>query len=170
MIKALTTGAGTENGLSSFQLFLCGLAARTYAKHVYFSPFWSNLVHFRPFSRIQSIGPLRYSCICFDGVYEYSNGVNKYVALVSVVVGKILKKVTILAGKQIGLAWGFKDELTRLRDSLTTIQAVLDDVERRQEGEEFVRLWLQRLNDAAFDVNGVLDDLAYEILCRKVEI
>ena len=26
---------GTENGLSSFQLFLCGLAARTYAKHVW---------------------------------------------------------------------------------------------------------------------------------------
>ena len=61
-------------------------------------------------------------------------------ALVSVVAGGILKKVISLAGKQIGLAWGFKDELTRLRNSLTTIQAVLADAERRQEGEEFVRL------------------------------
>ena len=85
-------------------------------------------------------------------------------AFVSVVAGEILKKVISLAGEQIGLAWGFKDELTRLCDSLTTIQAVLVDAERRQEGEEFVRLWLQRLKDVAFDANGVLDDLAYEIL------
>ena len=41
---------------------------------------------------------------------------------------------------------------------------MLADAERRQEGEEFVRLWLQRLKDVAFDANGVLDDLAYEIL------
>ena len=85
-------------------------------------------------------------------------------AFVSVVVGEILKKVISLAGEPIDLAWGFKDELTRLCDSLTTIQAVLADVERRQKGEEFVRLWLQRLKDVAFDANGVLDDLAYEIL------
>nr|POE86396.1 disease resistance protein rga2 [Quercus suber] len=71
---------------------------------------------------------------------------------------------------KIDLAWGFKDELTRLRDSLTTIQAVLVDAERRQEGEEFMRLWLQRLKDAAFDADGVLDDPTYEILHRKVEI
>ena len=86
------------------------------------------------------------------------------IALVSVVAGEITKKVISLAGEQISLAWGFKDELTRLRDSLTTIQAVLADVERRQEGEEFMRLWLQWLKDVAFDANGVLDDLAYEIL------
>ena len=91
-------------------------------------------------------------------------------AFVSVVVGEILKKVISLAGEPIDLAWGFKDELTRLCDSLTTIQAVLVDAERRQEGEEFVRLWLQRLKDVAFDANGVLDDLAYEILRWKVEI
>ena len=63
-------------------------------------------------------------------------------ALVSVVAGEILKKVISLAGEQIGLAWGFKDELTWLRDLLTTIQAMLADAKRRQEGEEFVRLWL----------------------------
>ena len=85
-------------------------------------------------------------------------------ALVSVVAGEILKKVISLAGDQIGLAWGFKDGLTWLCDSLTTIQAVLADAERRQEGEEFMRLWLQRLKDVAFDANGVLDNLAYEIL------
>ena len=62
--------------------------------------------------------------------------------LVSVVVGEILKKVISLVDEQISLAWDFKDELTWLRDLLTTIQVLLADVERRQEGEEFMRLWL----------------------------
>ena len=92
------------------------------------------------------------------------------IALVNVVAGEILKKVISLATEQISLAWGFKDELTRLRNSLTTIQAVLADAERRQVRDEFVKLWLQRLKDIAYDVDDVLDELAYENLRRKVEI
>ncbi|XP_065627020.1 putative disease resistance protein RGA4 [Quercus suber] len=92
------------------------------------------------------------------------------IALVNVVAGEILKKVISLATEQISLAWGFKDELTQLRNSLTTIQAVLADAERRQVSEEFVRLWLQRLQDVAYQVDDVLDELAYEIVRRKVEI
>ncbi|KAK4566336.1 hypothetical protein RGQ29_002545 [Quercus rubra] len=50
------------------------------------------------------------------------------------------------------------------------IQAVLADAERRQVGEERVKLWLQRLKDVAYDADDVLDELAYELLRRKVEI
>ncbi|XP_075661653.1 putative disease resistance protein RGA3 [Castanea sativa] len=90
--------------------------------------------------------------------------------VLSVVAEEILGKLISLAAEQINVAWGFKDELTRLRDSLTTIQAVLADAERRLVREEFVRLWLQRLKDVAYDADDVLDELAYEILKRKVEI
>ncbi|KAM3702273.1 hypothetical protein ACJW31_04G013200 [Castanea mollissima] len=90
--------------------------------------------------------------------------------VLSVVAEEILGKLISLATEQISVAWGFKDELTRLRDSLTTIQAVLADAERRLVREEFVRLWLQRLKDVAYDADDVLDELAYEILKRKVEI
>nr|POF15949.1 putative disease resistance protein rga1 [Quercus suber] len=90
--------------------------------------------------------------------------------VLSVVAEEILGKLISLATEQISLAWGFKDELTRLRDSLTMIQAVLADAERRLVREEFVRLWLQRLKDVAYDADDVLDELAYEILKRKVEI
>uniref|UniRef100_A0A2N9HVB2 Rx N-terminal domain-containing protein n=1 Tax=Fagus sylvatica TaxID=28930 RepID=A0A2N9HVB2_FAGSY len=72
--------------------------------------------------------------------------------------------------EQISLAWGFKEELTRLRDSFTMIQAVLADAERRQVREEPVRLWLLRLKDVAYDADEVLDEFAYEFFRRKVEI
>ena len=90
--------------------------------------------------------------------------------ILSVVAEEIVGKLISLATEQIGLAWGFKEDLKRLRDSLTTIQAVLADAERRQVREVRVRLWLRRLKDVSYDADDVLDDLAYEILRRKVRI
>ncbi|KAK9997549.1 hypothetical protein SO802_022235 [Lithocarpus litseifolius] len=91
-------------------------------------------------------------------------------AIVTEVAKGILGKLIPLVTDQIGLAWGFKDELTRLRGSVEMIQAVLADAEKRQVGEERVRLWLQKLKDVAYDADDVLDELAYELLRRKVEI
>ncbi|KAM4105781.1 hypothetical protein ACB094_04G018600 [Castanea mollissima] len=82
----------------------------------------------------------------------------------------ILGNLITLVTDQIGLAWGFKDELTRLRDSVEMVQAVLADAEKRQVRDESVRLWLQRLEKVAYDADDVLDELAYELLRRKVEI
>ncbi|XP_075637478.1 putative disease resistance protein RGA3 [Castanea sativa] len=90
--------------------------------------------------------------------------------ILSVVAEEIIGKLISVATEQISLAWGFKEELTKLRGSLTTIQAVLADAERRQVRDEVVRLWLQRLKEVAYDADDVLDEFAYEILRRKVEI
>ncbi|XP_050243098.1 putative disease resistance protein RGA4 isoform X1 [Quercus robur] len=90
--------------------------------------------------------------------------------ILSVVAEEIIGKLISVATEQISLAWGFKEELTKLRGLLTTIQAVLADAERRQGSEEVVRLWLWRLKDVAYDADYVLDEFAYEILRRKVEI
>ncbi|XP_030940125.1 putative disease resistance protein RGA1 [Quercus lobata] len=91
-------------------------------------------------------------------------------AVLTDVAKEILSKLIPLVTEQIGLFWGFNDELTRLRDSVELIQSVLADADRRQEREEAVRLWLRRLKDLAYDADDVLDELAYEILRRKVEI
>nr|XP_023929275.1 putative disease resistance protein RGA3 [Quercus suber] len=88
----------------------------------------------------------------------------------SVIISAVLGKLIPVATEQISIAWGFEELLKELQDSLTTIQAVLADAERRQVREEFVRLWMRRLKDVAYDVDDVLDEFAYEILRRKVEI
>ena len=91
-------------------------------------------------------------------------------AIVTDVAKGILTNLIPQIIEQIGLAWGFKDELTRLRDSVQMIQAVQANAEKRQVGEESVRLWLQRLKDVAYEADGVLSELAYEDHRQKVEI
>ncbi|XP_065627063.1 putative disease resistance protein RGA3 [Quercus suber] len=90
--------------------------------------------------------------------------------ILSVFADEILGKLILVATEQISLARGFKEDLTRLLDSLEMIQDVLADAERRQESDRSVRRWLQRLKDVAYDADDVLDEFAYEILRRKVEI
>ncbi|KAM4105782.1 hypothetical protein ACB094_04G018700 [Castanea mollissima] len=82
----------------------------------------------------------------------------------------ILGNLITLVTDQIGLAWDFNDELTRLRENVEMVRALLADAEKRQVEEESVRLWLQRLKDVAYDADDVLDEHAYELLRRKVEI
>ncbi|XP_030940149.1 putative disease resistance protein RGA1 [Quercus lobata] len=91
-------------------------------------------------------------------------------AIVTDVAKEILSKLISLVTEQINLAWGFKDELTQLRQSVEMIQDLLADAERKQVTDLSVKRWLQRLKDLAYDADDVLDELAYEILRRKVEI
>ncbi|XP_017974561.1 PREDICTED: putative disease resistance protein RGA3 [Theobroma cacao] len=90
--------------------------------------------------------------------------------VVGAVVEVILAKVISLAAEQISLALGFKEELTLLHDSLTIIQALLQDADRRQEEDRAVKLWLEKLRDVAYEADDVLDEFAYDVLRRKVEI
>lgn len=89
--------------------------------------------------------------------------------VVSFAMEELLKKVVSVAAEEVRLAWGFKGELKRLGKSLTTIQAaVLEDAERRQVRDKAVTL--KKLGDVAHDAKDVLDEFAYEIIRRKVEL
>ncbi|XVF29654.1 hypothetical protein REPUB_Repub15cG0140700 [Reevesia pubescens] len=90
--------------------------------------------------------------------------------VVGAVVEVILAKVISLASEQISLALGFKEELTTLHDSITIIQALLQDANKRQEEDMAVKLWLEKLRDIAYEADDVLDEFAYDLLRRKVGI
>ena len=81
-------------------------------------------------------------------------------AIVADVAKGILSRLIPLLTEQISLAWGFKEKLTQLRESVEMIQAVFADAESRQVREELVKLWLWRLEDVAYDADDVLDELA----------
>ncbi|XP_057990736.1 putative disease resistance protein RGA3 [Hevea brasiliensis] len=78
--------------------------------------------------------------------------------------GRVLSSIT----EEIKLLWGFNEELNRLQGSLSMIRDVLQDAEEQQVTQMAVRHWLMKLKDVAYDVEDVLDELAYQSL--KVDI
>ena len=68
----------------------------------------------------------------------------------------------------ISLERGFKEGLMDLLILLTQIQLVLNDVEKRQVSDEFLRSWSAKLRDVAYDIDDVLDEFGYKILQQKV--
>ncbi|KAJ6693238.1 hypothetical protein OIU85_004042 [Salix viminalis] len=75
-----------------------------------------------------------------------------------------LTRVSSIAAEGIGLAWGLKGELRKLDESLTMIQAVLQEAATRPVTDKPVKLLLEKLQDVAYNAEDVLDDFAYEIL------
>uniref|UniRef100_A0A6N2K489 Disease resistance N-terminal domain-containing protein n=1 Tax=Salix viminalis TaxID=40686 RepID=A0A6N2K489_SALVM len=75
-----------------------------------------------------------------------------------------LNRVISIAAEGIRFAWGLEGQLQRLKESLTMIQAKLQDAARRPITDKSVKLWLERLQDVAYDAEDVLDEFAYEIL------
>jgi DNA-binding GntR family transcriptional regulator len=73
-----------------------------------------------------------------------------------------------LALQEIGLLWGFKDELQKLRNTVSTIQAVLLDAEEQQDNNHAVKDWLEKLKDVMYDADDLLDDYSTELLRRQV--
>ncbi|XP_062145327.1 putative disease resistance protein RGA3 [Alnus glutinosa] len=78
------------------------------------------------------------------------------------------KSLGSLALQEIGLLWGVKDELLKLRNTVSTIQAVLLDAEEQQAKNHAVKDWLGKLKDAMFDADDLLDDFSAEVLRRQV--
>ncbi|CAK9139709.1 unnamed protein product [Ilex paraguariensis] len=91
-------------------------------------------------------------------------------ALLDATTNLILEKVVSILVEEISLVWGFKEEMAKLKQSLTMIQAVLNDAERQQVGKKSVELWLENLKEVAHEADDVVDEVHYEILRRKVEI
>ncbi|GLT68712.1 hypothetical protein SLA2020_409180 [Shorea laevis] len=64
---------------------------------------------------------------------------------------------------------GLKKELKELAERLIFIKGVLQAAEERQESNQAVRIWLQQLNDVAYEAVDALDEYAYEVLKHKVQ-
>ncbi|CAL1379951.1 unnamed protein product [Linum trigynum] len=75
---------------------------------------------------------------------------------------QILGKAADLALEQIGLLWNFRRELRKLKGTVSRIQAVLRDAEKKQFHNHQVKDWLEKLSDVMYDADDLLDDLATE--------
>ncbi|XVE91891.1 hypothetical protein REPUB_Repub01dG0050500 [Reevesia pubescens] len=80
----------------------------------------------------------------------------------------ILGKLGNLAFQEIGFVWGVKKELDKLKNTVSTIKAVLLDAEEQHAKSHEVRDWLGKLKDAVYDADDLLDDFSTHVLQRQV--
>ncbi|OAY65319.1 Disease resistance protein TAO1 [Ananas comosus] len=82
----------------------------------------------------------------------------------------VLGKLGSALWDEIGLLRSFKDDADDLRSNFSAIQAVLLDAEERSSaGKEShaLRLWLRKLKDAAYDADGLLDEIRTQAALRQ---
>ncbi|TYI93868.1 hypothetical protein E1A91_D02G164300v1 [Gossypium mustelinum] len=79
----------------------------------------------------------------------------------------ILGKIGNLALQEIGLVWGVKEQLEKLKNTVSAIKAVLLDAEDQHAKSHEVRDWLGKLKDAVYDADDLLDDFSTHVLKRQ---
>ena len=84
------------------------------------------------------------------------------------VVQKIIESLGSSTLNQIGSIWGVNDELEKMKNTISTIQAVLEDAEEQQVKNHQVKDWLMKLRDAAFDADDLLSEFSTYVLQQEV--
>ncbi|XP_042026634.1 putative disease resistance protein RGA1 [Salvia splendens] len=64
---------------------------------------------------------------------------------------------------------GLDEDAQQLQRTLGTIQAYLNDAEKKSITQDSVKIWLRELEDVAFDADNVLDELSYHLLHKRVK-
>ncbi|KAF3437388.1 hypothetical protein FNV43_RR20141 [Rhamnella rubrinervis] len=81
---------------------------------------------------------------------------------------RILANLGSSALQGIASIRGFKEELGKLETAISAIKAVLLDAEEKRIGNHQVRDWLQKLEDAVYDADELVDEFHTEALRRRV--
>ncbi|XP_030943056.1 putative disease resistance protein RGA4 [Quercus lobata] len=84
------------------------------------------------------------------------------------VVQTIIESLGSSTLNQIGSIWGVNDELEKMKNTISTIQAVLEDAEKQQVKNHQVKDWLMKLRDAAFDADDLLSEFSTYVLQQEV--
>uniref|UniRef100_A0A2N9G2B7 NB-ARC domain-containing protein n=1 Tax=Fagus sylvatica TaxID=28930 RepID=A0A2N9G2B7_FAGSY len=62
----------------------------------------------------------------------------------------------------------FRSDLEKLKDTVSTIKAVLLDAEEKQASDHRLNHWLGKLRDVLHDAENVLDEFNYRVLLKEV--
>ncbi|KAM3356705.1 hypothetical protein P3S68_023419 [Capsicum galapagoense] len=81
---------------------------------------------------------------------------------------EILKSLGSLDIEEIVSIYGLDDELDKLSDIASSIQAVLIDAEEQQGSSNLVRNWIKRLKKVFSEADDLLDDVITEVKHRKL--
>ncbi|CAB4263041.1 unnamed protein product [Prunus armeniaca] len=108
------------------------------------------------------------ACYCCLGLHKETKMVVE--SLLTVATEVILMKLTDGAFHEISLAFGYKDELGKLNESLSILQDFLGNAaEKAQDGGKAAEVWVKKLKDIADEADDVFEELNYERLRGEVE-
>jgi hypothetical protein len=78
--------------------------------------------------------------------------------LASAVLNVVFKQISALIGGQITLQQDFTQDLKKMKMTLESLTAVLQDAEMKSIENRSVQLWLKRLKNAMYDIPDMLDE------------
>ena len=81
----------------------------------------------------------------------------------------IVERLGSLISSEFKLTVTVKEEVQKLETKFCTIQAVLNDAEKRQLKEEAVKLWLDKLEGISYEIDNLLDEWNTVMIKAKIE-
>ena len=82
--------------------------------------------------------------------------------------GKVINVLGSLIAQEVKLAFGVKTDIECLRDTVSTIRAVILDAEKQSSHSHQIKYWLSKLKDVLHDADDLLDDFSTQVLRQKV--
>ncbi|XP_016199507.1 disease resistance protein RGA2-like [Arachis ipaensis] len=76
----------------------------------------------------------------------------------------VIDNLRFFIQNELGSFFCFEDDLTRLSSTLTANNATLEDAEEKQFTNKVVKDWLQKLKDATYTLDDILDEYTTEAL------
>ncbi|KAF6141723.1 hypothetical protein GIB67_027901 [Kingdonia uniflora] len=70
--------------------------------------------------------------------------------------------------KKVIMVFGVKEEIKKLELTLTAIQAVLHDADKKQVQDQRVKVWLERLKEVVYEIEDILDNWNTKIIQSKI--
>ncbi|XP_047954741.1 putative disease resistance protein RGA1 [Salvia hispanica] len=90
-------------------------------------------------------------------------------AVLSVGIKILVEKLIDILKEEYSLFEGLNEDIRKLQKTLAMIEAYLSDADSKSITQQAVKIWLNDLEDVAFDADNVLDELNYHLLREKVK-
>ncbi|KAM4118787.1 hypothetical protein ACJW30_03G008300 [Castanea mollissima] len=89
--------------------------------------------------------------------------------LVTDLIKQLVSVVAREAEQEIRLVVGVDKEVEKLKGNLRTVQAVLNNADKKQVTEEAVMVWLEKLNNVCYEMEDVVDEWNTELIKSAIQ-
>ncbi|KQK07545.1 hypothetical protein BRADI_2g36170v3 [Brachypodium distachyon] len=78
--------------------------------------------------------------------------------LAAAILKVLVQQIGSAIGSQIALHMNLRKDLAKMKMTLESVEAVLEDADRRSITDKPTRLWLKRLKDAMYAISDMIDE------------